>query len=155
MNAPAVVAAIALLAFIVLYRRKGAEQPRSVYDAAQLGDAIRALAELCTELDNADRMLADLAACNPRSLLRGFRAEWCGIDGKRRKIDLLADGVNNTTAGLTAAAQEERERINSEIIETIRALQAAIDSGDAPAILLDVVGETVDETTAATTAGEW
>ena len=62
-------------------------------------------------------------------------------------MDFLADGANRTTAGLKAAALDERERLNSEIIETVRAMQAALDAGSAPALQLDAVDETMDETT--------
>lgn len=158
MTAAGIVAALALLAFILTYRPKPDEPEqaaRSEYDAAQLCEIVRELAAICAQLENADRMIADLDACNPRSLLRSFRAQWCGIDGKSRSIDFLADGANQTTAGLKEAAQDERERINREILATVRAMQAAIDSGDAPAIRLDVVGGTVDGTTQTTAAGEW
>lgn len=83
------------------------------------------------------------------------RAHWCGIDGKRHSINFLADGTNQTTAGLKAAAQEERDRLNAEIIDTIRAMQAALDAGTAPALRVNVVDETVDETTDTADAGEW
>lgn len=155
MNVQTVAAVIAIIAAFVWYtRRRRSEQPQE-YDAAELTDAIRALYSLSDQLENADRMLADLNACNPRELLRGFRAQWCGLDGKQRSIDLLANGQNQTTAGLKAAAQEERDRLNAEIIDTIRAMQAALDDGSAPALQLDAVGETVDETTEPAAAGEW
>lgn len=147
----------AVLIFAELKRaeQKRREQSRTEYDAAELHEAIRALCSLSDQLDNADRMLADLNACSPRQLLRSFRAQWCGIDGHRRTIDFLADGRNGATFGLKQAAQDQREQINHEIIETIRALNIALDTGEAPAISLDVVGETVDETAAAADAGEW
>ena len=131
------------------------QQTGDQYDAAELAQAIRTLARLSDQLDSADRMLADLAACDPRSLLRGFRVNWCGIDGRSRGLDFLATGRNRATAGLRAAAQENRDQINAEIIELVRAMAAALDSGEAPALQLDAVGETVDGTTAAATAGEW
>ncbi len=140
---------LAIIAVSRLIKRRRAAEMRDFYDAAQLGEAIRALAELTQQLENADAMLADLEACNPSSLLRGFRAQWLGIDGKRRHIDFLTDGRNGATAGLKQAAREQRERINSEIIETVRAMGAALDAGIAPALMLDAVERTVDGTTAA------
>ena len=122
------------------------------YDAAELADAIHKLCELSGQLTTADRMLADLEACSPRSLLRGFRVNWCGIDGKSRMLDFWATGDNRATAGLREAAQESRDQVNAEIIALVRAMAAALDSGEAPAISLDAVENTVDETTA---AGEW
>lgn len=136
-------------------RQRDAEPDGDQYDAAQLSDAIRALAELTYQLENADTMIADLNACDPSSLLRGFRAQWCGLDGKRRSIDFMANGQNGATVGLRQAAREQRDQINAEIIETVRALSAALDAGTAPALTLDAVGGTVDETTEPATAGEW
>lgn len=147
----AVIMGIAALVQRYQNRQKEPEQ----YDTAELAEAIGVLARLADQLDNCDRMLADLAACEPRSLLRGFRVNWCGIDGKRRGLDFLATGRNNATAGLRQAAQEERDRVNGEIIDLIRAMSAALDTGEAPALTLDVVGETVDETAEPVTVGEW
>lgn len=136
------------------HRKAEAEQPQD-YDAADLREAIKALDRLSAQLENADRMIQDLDACSPCELLRGFRAQWCGIDGRQHSMDFLADGANRTTAGLKAAALDERERLNSEIIETVRAMQAALDAGSAPALQLDAVDETMDETTDEAAAGEW
>lgn len=155
MNIQTFIACLLIVSGFLLYRYKRARQQPQEYDAAELTDAIRALYSLSDQLENADRMLADLNACNPRELLRGFRAQWCGLDGKQREIDLLADGANQTTAGLKAAAQEQRDQINAEILATIRAMQAALDDGSAPALHLDAVGESVDETTETAEAGEW
>lgn len=158
MNVQTLIACTVIVcAFLIIrYRqRRQQEEPEPVYDTADLTDAIHALAALSDQLENADRMIADLHACNPCELIRGFRAEWSGIDGKRRHIDFLADGQNGATAGLMQAAQESRDRINAEIIELVRAMGAALDDGSAPALQLDAVGETVDETTAAANAGEW
>ena len=153
------VLAISALVLIVAALKQAADRRRNQtgdqYDAAQLSDAISALADLSEQLANADAMIADLNACNPRELLRSFRANWCGIDGKRRSIDFLTDGRNGATSGLMQAAQDQRDQINAEIIATIRALQAALDDGSAPALQLDVVGRSVDGTTSAADAGEW
>lgn len=156
MNVQTVIACLLIIAAAVIYkRRKAADDQPQEYDAAELADAIRALCALSDQLENCDRMLADLHACNPSELLRSFRAQWCGIDGRQRSIDFWANGTNGATAGLMQAAQSERDRLNAEIIDTIRAMQAALDDGSAPALQLDAVGETVDETTAAASAGEW
>lgn len=146
---------LAILAVSRYIKRQKAAEIGDEYDAAQLSEAIKALADLTDQLENADTMLADLDACNPSQLLRGFRAQWCGIDGKRRHMDFLANGRNGATVGLRQAAQEQRDRINSEIIETVRALAAALDAGEAPALTVDAVGGTVDETTEPATVGEW
>lgn len=150
MNAQTLFAAMGLLiAAAALHRRyKRREAPPQSYDTAQLADAIRALYALTERLQDTDTMIADLNACNPSELLRNFRAQWCGIDGKQRQIDLLADGHNRVTAGLLTAAEEQREELNAEIIDTIRALAAALDAGSAPALEVYAVGETVDETKA-------
>lgn len=149
------VVSVVILAAAALKQRAQRRRTGDQYDAAELADAIGALASLADQLENCDRMLADLAACEPRSLLRGFRVNWCGIDGKRRGLDFLATGRNRATAGLRQAAQEERDRVNGEIIDLIRAMSAALDTGEAPALTLDGVGETVDETTEPATVGEW
>lgn len=159
MNLQTLLFIFALAAFIAFrerakMRQRAADAEPQYYDAAELTDAIRALYALTEQLENADRMLADLEACNPRELLRSFRAQWCGLDGKNRSIDLLADGANGATAGLKAAAQDQRDQINAEIIDTVRAMCAALDDGSAPALHLDAVGETVDETTAPAFLGE-
>lgn len=137
--------------YIAAHKRPTGDQ----YDTAELAEAINRLCELSDQLTAADRMLADLAACSPRSLLRGFRVNWCGIDGKSRMLDFLATGKNRATAGLRDAAQESRDQINAEIIALVRAMAAALDSGEAPAITLDAVEKTVEETADAATAGEW
>ena len=145
-------AAICAVSWYIRHRHGGTGDE---YDAAQLAEAIAALAQLADELENVDTMLADLRACSPRSLLRFFRAQWLGIDGKQRRINFLTDGRNGATAGLRQAAQEQRDRLNAEIIATVRAMAAALDAGTAPALQLDAVGETVDETTEPATVGEW
>lgn len=151
--------ALIMLAYIAIRKRREAPEPPEespcYYDAAELTDAIRALYALTEQLENADRMLSDLEACNPRELLRNFKAQWCGIDGKNRSIDLWADGANGATAGLKAAAQEQREQINAEIIATVRALNVALDAGEAPALHLDGVEKTVEESTTDASVGEW
>lgn len=136
-------------------RRTEEEAPPEHYDTAELSDALHHLVSLSDQLANVDRMLADLDACDPSSLVRGFRTQWCGIDGNRRTIDFLTDGQNLATAGLRQAAQEQRDAINAQIILEVRALGAALDSGQAPALNLDAVGKTMDETTGPATVGEW
>lgn len=145
-------AALAAVSWYIKHNRGGTGDQ---YDAAQLSDAVRALAALSEELENVDTLLADLRACSPRSLLRFFRANWCGIDGKNRHINFLTDGRNGQTAGLRQAAQEQRDRLNAEIIDTVRAMAAALDAGVAPALTVDAVDETVDETAEPVTVGEW
>lgn len=154
-NAALLLIGLAVVAFVSWYIRHRRGGTGYDYDAAQLHEAIAALAALSDQLENADTMIADLAACNPRELLRGFRAQWCGIDGRRRHIDFIADGSNGTTDGLKRAARDQRNQINTEIIETIRAISAALDAGDAPALHLDAVEKTVEETADAAAAGEW
>lgn len=156
MNVQTFIACIIIIAAFLLYRkfRKPVED-QQYYDAAELIEAIRALSALADQLENADRMLEDLSACNPRELLRGFRAQWCGLDGKQRQIDFMADGMNHATSGLREAAQGERDRLNDEIIETIRAMQAALDAGSAPALFVNAVDGTMDRTNATAEAGEW
>lgn len=148
-----------MLAYIAIRKRREAPEPPEespcYYDAAELMDAIRALYALTERLQNADCMIADLDACSPSALLRTFRAQWQGIDGSRHEIGFFADGCNRATAGLKAAAQEQREQINAEIIATVRALNAALDAGEAPALHLDGVEKTVEESTTGASVGEW
>ena len=156
MNPQTLIACIIIITAAVVYiRYRTRRQDPEHYDAAELSEAIELLSKLSENLENADRMIEDLNACNPRELLRGFRANWCGIDGKRRTIDFMADGRNGATFGLKQAAQDQRDRVNGQIIALIRAMNAALDAGTAPALELDAVGETVDETTDAGTVGEW
>lgn len=156
MNPQTFIVCIIIIAAAVVYiQHRTRRQDPEHYDAAELTDAIRLLSKLSDNLENADRMIEDLNACNPRELLRGFRANWCGIDGKRRSIDFMADGRNGATFGLKQAAQDQRDRVNAQIIDLIRAMNTALDAGTAPALQLDAVGETVDETTEADAVGEW
>ena len=155
MNVQTVIACIAIVAAAAFYIRRRRSRSGDNYDAAQLSEAIETLAQLSEELANVDSLLTDLRACNPFKLLRFFRAQWCGIDGKQRRINFLTDGRNGQTAGLKQAAQEQRDRLNAEIIALIREINAALDAGSAPALTVDAVGESVDETTEAVTVGAW
>lgn len=157
MNVQTFIACLIIIAGAAVYFRFFRQEKKTgdEYDTADLLPAIQQLARLAESLENADTMIADLRACNPRELLRGFRTNWIGLDGKRRMIDFLANGRNNATSGLLTAAQDQRETINAQIIEIVRAMNAALTDGGAPAICLDVVGESVDETTETAEAGEW
>lgn len=65
---------IIIIAFAAYSRRiRGESDDSQYYDSAELTDAIRALYALSEQLCNADRMLSDLNACNPRELLRGLQ----------------------------------------------------------------------------------
>lgn len=157
MNPQTVAACLAIIAAFAWYskRKKAAEDEPQYYDAAELIPAIETLHELSQQLQNADALICDLSACNPTELLRGFRTQWQGLDGKRRTIDFLANGANGATAGLMQAAQESRDEVNARIIDVIRTMCAALNDGEAPAILLDGVEKSVDETSESCNAGEW
>lgn len=144
-----------IIAAAALYIRYKRARSGDNYDAAELLPAIHELERLAESLENADALVCDLNACNPHELLRGFRTNWIGLDGKRRMIDFLANGRNSATAGLMTAAQGQREHINAQIIELVRAMNTALNDGDAPALCIDAVGESVDETTETELAGEW
>lgn len=156
MNLQTVIVSIAIIAVIAVLnrRRNQEEETQPEIDTADFSDTVKALSALMEQLENADRMIADLNACSPSELLRGFHANWYGIDGKQRHIDFIADGQNQATAGLKAAAIEQRTMLNREIIDAIRTMNAALDAGCAPALSLDVVSETVSITTADANAGE-
>ena len=150
-----IISAVIMGVAALVQRYQNRQREPEQYDATQLSEAIGALAALSEELENVDALLADLRACHPQSLLRFFRANWCGIDGKQRRINFMTDGRNGQTAGLRQAAQEQRDRLNAEIIDTVRAMAAALDAGVAPALTVDAVDETVDETAEPVTLGEW
>ncbi len=155
MNLQTFVFCAVIIAAAALYIRHKRARSGDNYDAAELLPAIHELSRLAESLENADALVCDLNACNPHELLRGFRTNWIGLDGKRRMIDFLANGRNSATSGLLTAAEGQRENINAQIIELVRAMNTALNDGDAPALCIDAVGETVDETTDAELAGEW
>lgn len=155
MNIQTVITCIILIAAAALYVKYKRSKSGDNYDAAELLPAIHELSKLAESLENADALVSDLHACNPHELLRGFRTNWIGLDGKRRMIDFLANGRNSATSGLLTAAEGQRENINAQIIELVRAMNTALNDGDAPALCIDAVGESVDETTEAELAGEW
>lgn len=131
MNVQTVIAcAVILCVFLYLKHRQGRQDDRSYFDALELSDAVRELESIMEQLENADRMTVDLAACSPGLLHRFFRAQWLSSDGKNRTIDLCARGRDRATRGLAAAARAERDRLNQDAIDLIRALAYAVETGD-------------------------
>lgn len=130
MNVQTLIAcAVLVCVFLYLKHRKQKEEPE-YFDALELSEAVQELESIMEQLENADRMTVDLAACEPGLLHRFFRAQWLSSDGKNRSIDLCARGRDRATRGLAAAARAERERLNQEAIDRIRALAWAVESGD-------------------------
>lgn len=131
MNLQTVIAcAVILCVFLYLKHRQSRQDEPAYFDALELSDAVRELESIMEQLENADRMTADLATCEPGLLHRFFRAQWLSSDGKNRTIDLCARGRDRATRGLAAAARAERDRLNQEAIDRIRALALALESGD-------------------------
>lgn len=133
MNIQTVIFCAAILAAFFLYRwyqRRQAEA-RQYFDALELSEAVNELAAIMEQLDNADRMMIDLEACKPGMLHRFFHASWLSSDGRNRTIDLCATGRGKASRGLAAAARAERDRLNQEVIDRIRALSLAVDACDA------------------------
>jgi hypothetical protein len=124
--------AVIFCVFLYLKHRQSRqdENEPAYFDALELSDAVRELESVMEQLENADRMTTDLATCEPGLLHRFFRAQWLSSDGKNHTIDLCARGRDRATRGLAAAAQAERDRLNQEAIDRIRALAWAIESGD-------------------------
>jgi hypothetical protein len=129
MNPQTLIFCAAIIAAFLIYRYRR-RQRREYFDALELSEAVQELADVMEQLDNADRMATDLEACRPGLLHRFFRAQWLSSDGKNRTIDLCARGRDRATRGLAAAAQAERDRLNQEAIDRIRALAWALESGD-------------------------
>ena len=131
MNVQTLIACAVIVCAFLIYRymQRKREEP-DYFDALELSDAVRELESVMEQLENADRMTTDLAACEPGLLHRFFRAQWLSSDGKNHTIDLCARGRDRATRGLAAAAQAERDRLNQEAIDRIRALAWAIESGD-------------------------
>ncbi len=128
MNLQTVIACAVIIAGFLLYRRFRRQPDEQPYiDALELADDIRDLCGTLEQLESAQRMSCDLYACAPGELHRVFRTNWMSSDGKSRSLDLWADGSSRTSAYLTAAADAERDRLNAEIIDRIRALYARID----------------------------
>lgn len=132
MNLQTLIACAVIIAGFLLYRHFQRNQPDEppYFDALELSEPVRELESIMEQLENADRMAADLAACEPGLLHRFFRAQWLSSDGRNRSIDLCARGRDRATRGLAAAAQAERDRLNQEAIDRIRALAWALESGD-------------------------
>jgi hypothetical protein len=120
----------AIIAVFLIYRYRQ-RQRAEYFDALQLSEAVQELAAVMEQLENADRLTADLEACRPGLLHRFFRASWMSSDGKNRTIDLCATGRGRASRGLAEAARAERDRLNQETIDRIRALACALDAGDA------------------------
>lgn len=128
MNIQTIVCIAALLVFIARYHgARTAEEPPEppTVDALGLSEQIKELAETLAQLENADRLHIDLAACNPTELHRFLRAAWVSSDGKNREIDFCADG-GTVSEHLADAAAAERERLNRSIIDQIRTLADAV-----------------------------
>lgn len=130
MNVQTLIAcAVLVCVFLYLKHRQQKDEPE-YFDALELSEAVQELEKIMEQLENADRMTVDLAACEPGLLHRFFRAQWLSSDGKNRSIDLCARGRDRATRGLAAAARAERERLNQEAIDRIRALAWAVENGD-------------------------
>lgn len=120
-----------MCAFLIIrYRQRRQQDEHAYFDALELSGAVQELKKIMEQLENADRMTVDLAACSPGLLHRFFRAQWLSSDGKNRTLDLCARGRDKATRGLAAAAQEERDRLNQDAIDLIRALAYAVETGD-------------------------
>jgi hypothetical protein len=129
MNPQTLIFCAAIIAVFLIYRYRQ-RQRREYFDALELSEAVQELADVMEQLDNADRMATDLEACRPGLLHRFFRASWVSSDGKNRTIDLCATGRGRASRGLAEAARAERDRLNQEVINRIRALAAALEAGD-------------------------
>ena len=132
MNAQTLLAIAALLFVIVRFRGRQIEpepEPDTV-DALELSEQIKGLADTLAQLENADRLSIDLAACTPTELHRFLRAAWVSSDGKNREIDFCADG-GTVSEHLADAAAAERERLNRSIIDQIRVLADAVNAAPA------------------------
>lgn len=132
MNVQTLIAcAVIVCAFLIIrYRQRRQQDEHAYFDALELSDAVQELEKIMEQLENADRMTVDLAACSPGLLHRFFRAQWLSSDGKNRTIDLCARGRDKATRGLEAAARAERDRLNQDAIDLIRALAYAVETGD-------------------------
>ena len=132
MNVQTLIAcAVIVCAFLIIrYRQRRQQDEHAYFDALELSDAVQELEKIMEQLENADRMTVDLAACSPGLLHRFFRAQWLSSDGKNRTIDLCARGRDKATRGLEAAARAERDRLNQDAIDLIRALACAVETGD-------------------------
>ena len=132
MNVQTLIAcAVIVCAFLIIrYRQRRQQDEHAYFDALELSDAVQELEKIMEQLENADRMTIDLAACSPGLLHRFFRAQWLSSDGRNRSIDLCARGRDRATRGLEAAARAERDRLNQDAIDLIRALAYAVETGD-------------------------
>lgn len=131
MNVQTLIACAVIVCAFLIYRymQRKREEP-AYFDALELSDAVQELARIMEQLDNADRMTIDLEACRPGLLHRFFRAQWLSSDGRNRTIDLCARGRDRATRGLATAARAERDRLNQDAIDLIRALACAVETGD-------------------------
>ena len=162
MNVQTLIAcAVIVCAFLIIrYRQRRQQDEHAYFDALELSDAVQELEKIMEQLENADRMTVDLAACSPGLLHRFFRAQWLSSDGKNRTIDLCARGRDKATRGLEAAARAERDRLNQDAIDLIRALAYAVETGPRRKVTIrqrtkppDAVEKTVGKTMNSGTAG--
>ena len=131
MNLQTLIACAAVLCGYLYIRHRQRKQDQPPYfDALELAEAVRELGDIMEQLETADRMTVDLYACKPGTLHRFFRTTWQSSDGKNRTLDFCARGRDRATRGLAAAAQEERDRLNQEALDRIRALAMAIEAED-------------------------
>lgn len=130
MSARLFVVLAVFVAFIIVREYRIRQRQTGYFDALDLFDAVHDLAVVMEKLENADRLAVDLSSCKPGLLHRFFRASWMSSDGRNRTIDLCATGRGRATRGLIVAAHDERDRLNQEAIDRIRALACALDTGD-------------------------
>ena len=132
MNLQTVLACAVIIFVFRLYRNKQqVQQEESEYfDALELSDAVQELEKVMEQLENADRMAVDIDTCEPGMLHRFFRTSWMSSDGKNRTLELCTTGKDRTTRGLAIAARAERDRLNQEVIDRIRAIALALETGD-------------------------
>jgi hypothetical protein len=99
------------------------EAPR-LFDSARLQGEIYALYRSAQELEKLDQLIIDLRLCKPDELHKAFRIQWQGSTGQERELDFMSTGDNANTAHMIELAEDQREKLNSEIQERIADLYA-------------------------------
>lgn len=92
------------------------------YDTAQVQPDVEALSADMRRLKELDDMMLDLRVCSPAEMQRSFRVEWQSVSGINHKLDICADGENESTERLMMLAMAERDELNTKITRRINSL---------------------------------
>jgi hypothetical protein len=100
------------------------------YDAARLQGKIAELYAASKELEKLDTMRTDLNVLKPGELHRAFRVQWLSSNSALNHDFMAIGDDDTTTARLLDLANDEREKINSDIQNRISELYTLMQTPD-------------------------